>query len=115
MKLIIWSTNNKHDAIKFTLTCNFNQINFLDVAVIKEGDHLETDLSLKCTDKNNYLLASNFHLVVKIMFQPIWGKKICTKEGSGRNGNEVSRDAAVKNHGSAWNVIVHLLGNVDIY
>ena len=54
--------NSCHPSIKFTADYNKNNINFLDVSVIRSGNKLITDLYVKPTDTHQYLHASSCHV-----------------------------------------------------
>ena len=53
--------NSAHPTIKFTAEYSEKSINFLDVTVLKEGNHLSTDLYVKPTDTHQYLHATSAH------------------------------------------------------
>ena len=53
--------NNMNDKIKFTLECNKNKLNFLDVCVYKEDEKIETDVFYKPTDSHNYVSFNSNH------------------------------------------------------
>ena len=54
--------NSCHPTIKFTADHSPEKINFLDVQVIRHGDHLVTDLFTKPTDTHQYLHATSCHV-----------------------------------------------------
>ena len=51
-----------HPTIKFTAEYSRGKINFLEVAVLKKGNQLVTDLYIKPTDTHQYLHASSCHV-----------------------------------------------------
>ena len=57
----IASLNECHPSIKFTSEYSKEQINFLDVQVIRKGNSLITDLFVKPTDTHQYLHATSCH------------------------------------------------------
>ena len=46
--------NIVHSTIKFTIEKSITAVNFLDPTVSLENTHLETNLFIKPTDRNNY-------------------------------------------------------------
>ena len=54
--------NSCHPTIKFTSEFSKDKINFLDVMVYRDGDHLVTDLYVKPTDTHQYLHATSCHV-----------------------------------------------------
>ena len=48
-------------SIKFTSECSQKEVNFLDMTVRLEKDHLVTDLFMKQVDTHTYLHAKSFH------------------------------------------------------
>ena len=54
--------NRYHPSIIFTSKYSRERNNFLDVAIIKEGNRLQTDVFVKSTDTHQYLHATSFHL-----------------------------------------------------
>ena len=61
LKEFIAYLNSSHPTIKFTADYSFETINFLDVTISKDGDHLSTDLYIKPTDTHQYLHATSAH------------------------------------------------------
>ena len=62
LKQFLEQLNSCHPTIKFTTDYSRESINFLDVRVIRCGDHLITDLYVKPTDTHQYLEASSCHV-----------------------------------------------------
>ena len=62
--------NSYHPTIKFTANYSRGMICFLDVEVVKKGDHLVTDLYIKPTDTYQYLHASFCHIFHSKKFIP---------------------------------------------
>ena len=62
LKHFLGDLNNCHPSIKFTADYSSNKINFLDVQIIRRGNHLVTDLFVKPTDTHQYLHASSCHV-----------------------------------------------------
>ena len=53
--------NSFHPTIKFTFEYSLTKINFLDVAILKNENRLETDLYTKPTDAHQYLYWTSCH------------------------------------------------------
>ena len=71
--------NSAHATIKFTAEYSEESINFLDVTVLKEGNHLSTDLYAEPTDTLQYLHASSSHIKRAIPYgQALWLNRICS-------------------------------------
>jgi len=52
---------NLHPSIQFTKEASYNELNFLDVRVFKEGDKLETDIFHKESDSRSYVPYYSAH------------------------------------------------------
>ena len=53
--------NSLHPTLKFTSTDSENKAEFLDVHILNENGHLETDLFVKSTDTHQYLHSKSCH------------------------------------------------------
>ena len=54
--------NRYHPSIIFTSKYSRERNDFLDVAIIKEGNRLQADVFVKSTDTHQHLHATSFHL-----------------------------------------------------
>ena len=62
LQTFISHLNNAHKTIKFTTEISKERVNFLDTSVVVEADgQITTDLFVKPTDSNNYLLYTSAH------------------------------------------------------
>ena len=62
LKKFLEILNSYHPTMKFTANYSREKITFLDLEVIKKGNHLVTDLYMKLTDTHQYLHASYCHV-----------------------------------------------------
>lgn len=62
LKDFLTTLNSCHSTIKFTAEYSLEEVNFLDVKVIRKGDQIVTDLYVKPTDTHQYLQASSCHV-----------------------------------------------------
>ena len=53
--------NSSHETIKFTHEVSPSKTNFLDVTVLLHNNSIATDLHVKSTDTDQYLLSSSCH------------------------------------------------------
>ena len=65
LKKFLETLNCYHPTIKFTAEYSRAKVNFLDVTVMKKGNQLVTDVYVKPTDKDTYMLLRVTFLVVK--------------------------------------------------
>ena len=74
--------DNLHPTIKFTSSFSKSEISFLDVNVLLINGTLQTDLCVKPTDKQQYLLKSSRHpshtkKSIPYSMQPLRQRRIC--------------------------------------
>ena len=53
--------NNLHPSIKFTIECNKNKMNFLDIKMIVKGENIIAGIFYKATDTLNYAPFKSAH------------------------------------------------------